>query len=540
MDREEKLQCATQCLRNAEDILSKAVGTYPALDRPRRAFMRMAKAAERPVRIGILGEANSGKSSLANLLAGVPVLPSSPMANARFPVRLTYAPEPFAAAIYESGERVTFPLLNSVAQTLAFMQASAGKGILPAGKYVCGDSLKLLETGLPSDILRSVEILYLPAGLPAGSGYGIDVAIWTTVAAQPWRKSEQAQWARLPRSVRRRGLLAVTSCDLAGGKNDDLKQLQAGLETSAKAHFQGICFVADGAPDPAAAAAGNRALFAQVQYLALQFAAERVAKAMAVAHHVMAGPAAKRGHGTRPVSNGLGIHAVAKTGKDLCDGDRVTILKQPLPQSRPVRPAILRYRLGTGTAARMMARRAVQTARPPAAGERSRECRHWKMIGAAAAVACTISLAVIQLVPIGADKTPVSDPWPSVSEAGDQSPRGRTETRRNAEAEAAAVEASERRMAETEAAAAKARRLAEAEAAAVEASERRMAETEAAAAEARRLAEAEAAAEPEKRKKAEARRYRRTEPQEADWSGRALAEATLRQFNENGPTLVGR
>ena len=78
--------------------------------------------------------------------------------------------------------------------------------------------------------------------------------------------------------------VAVTFCDLVAGRENNLKRLQARLETSAKPHFRGICFIANGDLDPAAAASRNKVLFVQIQFLAQQFAAERFGKAMAIAH----------------------------------------------------------------------------------------------------------------------------------------------------------------------------------------------------------------------------------------------------------------
>ena len=135
MDLEGKLKFAAQSLADAEDVLRKAADAYPVLEGPGRAFRRIARAANRPLRIGILGEANSGKSSLANLLVGVQTLPAPPVANTRLPVLLKYAPAPSAVGVLESGERITL---------------SAGED---------HPEIKYLEVGLPSDILRSVEIL---------------------------------------------------------------------------------------------------------------------------------------------------------------------------------------------------------------------------------------------------------------------------------------------------------------------------------------------------------------------------------------------
>jgi ribosome biogenesis GTPase A len=133
MDIEGKLQLAAQGLANAEGILRRAADAYPFLDGPGRAFRRMAQAANRPLRIGTLGEANSGKSSLANLLAGASVLPADPVLNTALPSLLKYASKPSVTVIFESGRRVAFPAGQNVAQVIANIQDEAVKGNLLAG-----------------------------------------------------------------------------------------------------------------------------------------------------------------------------------------------------------------------------------------------------------------------------------------------------------------------------------------------------------------------------------------------------------------------
>ncbi len=523
MDIEGKLRFAAQSLASAEGILRKAADAYPFLDGPGRAFRRMAKAADRPLRIGILGKSNSGKSSLANLLAGVSVLPADPVANTRLPVLLKYAPKPSVAAIYESGERIAFPVRQNVAQVVAGILDSAGKSGLPPGKSVPPGSLKLLEVGLPTGILRSAEILDLPVGHRGLPGYGMDAAIWTTVATQAWRETERAQWTKLPQALRSRSLLAVTFCDLVAGRENNLKRLQARLETSAKPYFRGICFVANGDLDPAAAASRNKVLSVQIQYLAQEFTAERVGKAMVIARRLMTNAIAKLGPGTEPERNGLGSHAVAEASRGLFDGDWVVALKQPLLEGGFEKPSILRGEPASGAAAKGAAHKTMRASPSWAAGESSKERLRWMTIGAAAAVAITLAAILPGL--IGTGKGPVSNPSPSASEAVEQSAKEVAEKRRKAEAEAAAAEV--RRKAEAEAAAAEARRKAQAEAAAAEV--RRKAEAEAAAAEVRRKAEVEAAM-AEVRRKAEAEAAaaevrRKAEAEAAAAEERRMAEA---------------
>ena len=271
MDSEVELLFTVQDLIAAEGALRKAAASHPALQGIGRAFGRMARAANRPLRIGILGESNSGKSSLANLLAGAAALPALPVANTRLPALLKYAPAPSVTVLYESGERIT---------------VSANENV-PRG------TVKRLEVGLPSSILRSVEFLDLPgsanvlfsAGHHNPVSYGIDAAIWTTAATQAWRESERSHWLQLPQAIRSRGLLAVTFCDMIKGESD-LKRLHARLEASAKPYFREICFVAAAGEDAAATAPSNTFLFRQIQSLAQEFSTARLSKATAIARRI--------------------------------------------------------------------------------------------------------------------------------------------------------------------------------------------------------------------------------------------------------------
>ena len=521
MDIERKLRFTAQSLVDVEGILRRAEDAYPFLDGPGRIFSRMAKTADRPLRIGILGEANSGKSSLANLLAGISVLPAAPLANTNLPALLKYAAKPSVTAIYESGERVAFLLRSNVAQVVAAIQDSAGKSNLPAGKSVPAGSLKLLEVGLPSGILRSVEILDLPVGRTGLPGYGMHAAIWTTVATQAWRESERAEWAKLPRSLRSRSLLAVTFCDLVAGGESDLKRLQVRLETVANPYFRGICFVANGDSDLAAAASRNKVLFVQIRYLAQQFAMERFGKAMAVAHRVTAKATAKPGTGTKSEHNSLSGHAVAEASKGLFDGNIVTGLKRPLPEDGLKKPAIPRTEHAFGAMAETAARGTAQASHL-AAGGRSKERPRWMRISAVAAMAATVTLVAIQLGLIGTGKNQASNPLLSASETVEQGTMEKAETRRKAEAEAAATEARGRAVAEAAAA-----------------WERREALAEAAAAEARGKPLAEAAAEPKRMKKAEAGRRRGAELYEAERRGGSMAEAARLRSGGSGPIMHG-
>src|SRR5215469_8787760 len=136
MDLEGKLKSSQNGLINAQDVLRKAVDANPALERAGRALGRIARVANRPLRIGILGEAKSGKSSLANLLVGVSTVPAHAVENTRLPTLLKYAPAPSVTALLESGERITLPANDNIRLTLAAIYGSGEKITLPSNKRV--------------------------------------------------------------------------------------------------------------------------------------------------------------------------------------------------------------------------------------------------------------------------------------------------------------------------------------------------------------------------------------------------------------------
>src|SRR5215831_15492170 len=100
LEYEAGLRSLVQGIDSAQNILRRAAASYPFLETSAHALERIARAACRPLRLAILGESNSGKSSLANLLTGEATLPALPVANTRLPTLLRYAPAAFACALY--------------------------------------------------------------------------------------------------------------------------------------------------------------------------------------------------------------------------------------------------------------------------------------------------------------------------------------------------------------------------------------------------------------------------------------------------------
>ena len=189
-----------------------------------RFIGRIGSRLTRPPRIIILGEFNSGKSTLANALIGTEVLPTSIHANTRVPLLIHFSDTPSLA--YEAPDRIRRPLSLSAIEDLRRGTA------------------RMLHVGLPVECLKTFELIDTP-GLASGSS-GVDdlvleasrrshIAVWCTVATQAWKATEQGAWSALPQRLRQRSVLAVTHCDAIHSERDRQRLLsRLGAEASGR------------------------------------------------------------------------------------------------------------------------------------------------------------------------------------------------------------------------------------------------------------------------------------------------------------------
>jgi hypothetical protein len=200
-------------LRQARLSLERAASPELQLSPAIRALSRTASRLDRPLRVAILGEINSGKSSLANLLAGVDrsLLPTAIISNTLIPTLLYYAEEPEIWIQHYSGRRER----------------------LDGGSRLPEEPIFRVDVGLPSRRLRGMQILDLPGFICPITGnivvdaaaHNVDAAIWCTMSTQAWKESERAAWEALPARISSRGLLVATHCDLLHNREDRQKLL---------------------------------------------------------------------------------------------------------------------------------------------------------------------------------------------------------------------------------------------------------------------------------------------------------------------------
>jgi Dynamin family len=171
-------------------------GLAPAI----RALRHTEAHLRRPLRIALMGEFNSGKSTLANLMIGNALLPTLQLSNTRIPTLIHYSAEPVITAALEAG----------------------GTRVLTADALETPPGTVRIQVGMPMPHLTACEIVDFPGFSDPWLSFGvldiarhpIDAAIWCTFSTQAWKESECTAWRLLPARIRAHSILAVTSKDL--------------------------------------------------------------------------------------------------------------------------------------------------------------------------------------------------------------------------------------------------------------------------------------------------------------------------------------
>jgi Dynamin family len=213
-------------VRKARHRLEKTGDGLARLTPALRALKHIEAQLVRPLRLAILGEFNSGKSTLVNLMVGNAPLPTLQISNTRIPTLLHYAPSPVVSAALRGG-------VSRVLTTTSEMPAETIR----------------IRVGMPMPYLRACEIVDFPGFADPWLSYGaldiarhpVDAAIWCTFSTQAWKESESTAWRILPARIRANSLLAVTNKDLLAG--DQMAKLMARIRKAAGGDFKEIALI---------------------------------------------------------------------------------------------------------------------------------------------------------------------------------------------------------------------------------------------------------------------------------------------------------
>lgn len=232
-----------------------------------RALKVMEHYLRRPLRLAIMGEHNSGKSSLINLLLREKVVPAGAFAGGKAQLVLRAGPDTALYLIAADGARtrltsralaqISSPDIRpSAANTSIIYNAMdpdkapprddrQGLTLLPGALRPSADgTAKLIEIVLPHPVLRRVELLEARAfpkerGVLRGAFRPVDAAIWCTLATQAWKETERQSWKRSPAPLRRNAILLVTYKDAIRNAADE-KKIVTRLRRDAGAMFPQI------------------------------------------------------------------------------------------------------------------------------------------------------------------------------------------------------------------------------------------------------------------------------------------------------------
>ena len=169
----------------------------PAIPGFLMGLARIEERLRRPQRVVVLGEYNSGKTSVTGLILGKGLLPVSVLSNTGMPVHVGHGSEPALFGIDNNG--------NSIR-----IDTAAADDDDPLTDL----SYRAIDLRLPLPWLQDHHILDTPATLtPAVFTADADIVIWCTVATRAWTESERNLWTSMPPRVRKTAILVATHKD---------------------------------------------------------------------------------------------------------------------------------------------------------------------------------------------------------------------------------------------------------------------------------------------------------------------------------------
>ncbi len=239
--------------------------------RARRALDALEAYLRRPLRLAVIGEQNTGKSSLINMLLRGSVVPTGALASMRAHLLLRHGEDSALYAVGADGARARLtsralarmagPQIRPLASGTGFVYNAAqpvqaarrpelhGAGALPGHlRREADGGPRLIEMIVPHEFLRGTELVEARAFPEDAAGnvlrhaLPVDMAIWCTLATQAWKETERQSWERMPAKLHSDAILLVTYKDALGAGRDEAKLLSR-LERDASPLFGSISFV---------------------------------------------------------------------------------------------------------------------------------------------------------------------------------------------------------------------------------------------------------------------------------------------------------
>lgn len=185
---------------------------------------RLEEVLRKPLRVVVLGENNSGKTSVTDLLIGQGLLPTSVVSNTHMPVLISYADSAAVYGVNYEGRRIRIDGDNE-------------------DDALTDLSYRALQVSLPIDWLRNYQVLDTPPSLPPSAFVDdADIVIWCTVATRAWTESERAAWVALPGRCSRNALLVATHKD-GLDTDDDISYVTQRLRSLTSGQFRNVVLV---------------------------------------------------------------------------------------------------------------------------------------------------------------------------------------------------------------------------------------------------------------------------------------------------------
>lgn len=210
-------------LRAARERLHNLRIDEPAIPACVAGLARIEAMLRRPLRTAVLGEYNSGKTSVTGLVIGKGLLPVSVLSNTGVPVLVGYGSEPALFGIDENGISIRID--------------GAGDDALTDLDY------RAVDIRLPLPWLQHHQVLDTPATMtPALFTSDCDIAIWCTVATRAWTESERTLWSTIPARCFRSALLVATHKD-SFYSDDECSQVLRRLQAMTNGLFRDALLV---------------------------------------------------------------------------------------------------------------------------------------------------------------------------------------------------------------------------------------------------------------------------------------------------------